>query len=47
MDRLIFVIAWLVIGIVWAFRAVVRKEYAGLLLAAGFILLAIFTYWRR
>jgi hypothetical protein len=43
----LFTVAWLVIGLAWAYQSVAKKEYAGLLLAAGFVLLAIFSFLRR
>jgi hypothetical protein len=43
----LFAVAWLVIGLAWAYRSVTKKEYPGLLLAAGFVLLAIFSFVRR
>ena len=42
-----FALAWLLIGLAWAYRAVTRKEYAGLLIAAGFVLLAVFSFLRK
>jgi len=47
MNQIFFPAAWLLIGLAWGYRSVTRKEYAGLLAAAGFILLAIFSFWRR
>ena len=40
-------LAWLFIGLFWAYRAINRKEYSGFILAAGFVLLAIFVYVRK
>ncbi|MGA7226244.1 MAG: hypothetical protein WB621_15910 [Candidatus Acidiferrales bacterium] len=42
-----FALAWLLIGIAWAYRSVTRKEYAGLLIALGFALLAVFSFLRK
>jgi hypothetical protein len=46
MDHNFFAAAWLLIGLAWAYRSVTRKEYAGLLIAGGFILLAIAAFWQ-
>jgi hypothetical protein len=45
--NLFFPVAWSLIGLAWAYRSISRKEYAGLLLAVGFVLLAIFSLMRR
>ena len=42
-----FAVAWLLIGLAWAYRSVTRKEYPALLIAAGFVLLAIFSFLRK
>lgn len=42
-----FAVAWLLIGLAWAYRSVTRKEYAGLLIALGFALLAVFSFLRK
>jgi hypothetical protein len=39
--RTFFAVASLLIGLAWAYRSVTRKEYAGLLVALGFALLAL------
>lgn len=33
---LFFPMAWLAIGLAWAYRSITRKEYAGLVIAGGF-----------
>ncbi|MGA8408828.1 MAG: hypothetical protein WB680_16750 [Candidatus Acidiferrales bacterium] len=43
----VFGVAWLVIGLAWAYRSIARKEYAGLLIALGFVLLAVATLSRK
>jgi hypothetical protein len=40
----VLALAWLLIGLLWAYRAVNRKEYSGFILASAFVLLAIFVY---
>jgi hypothetical protein len=42
-----FGVAWLVIGLAWAYRSIAQKEYPGLLIALGFVLLAIATLSRK
>jgi|HubBroStandDraft_1064217.scaffolds.fasta_scaffold254269_2 hypothetical protein len=44
---LFFPVASLAIGLAWVYRSITRKEYAGLLIAAGFVLLAIFAFVRK
>ena len=43
-QAIVIALAWLVIGLVCAYRAVTRKEYSGFILASAFVLLAIFVY---
>jgi hypothetical protein len=45
-QTMLFAVAWLLIGLAWAYRSVAKKEYAGLLVAAGFVLLALFFLLR-
>jgi hypothetical protein len=40
----VLALAWLLIGLLWAYRAVNQKEYSGFILSAGFVLLAVFVY---
>jgi hypothetical protein len=40
----VIALAWLLVGLLWAYRAVNRKEYSGFILASAFVLLAIFVY---
>jgi hypothetical protein len=42
-----FAIAWLAIGIAWGYRAITRKEYPALILAAAFVLLGVFSYVKK
>jgi hypothetical protein len=35
------------IGLAWVYRSITRKEYAGLVIAGGFVLLAIFAFLRK
>jgi hypothetical protein len=42
----IFGVAWLAVGLAWAYRSISRKDYSGLLIAAGFLVLAIFSFLR-
>jgi hypothetical protein len=44
---LFFPVASLAIGLAWAYRSITRKEYAGLVIAAGFVLLAIVAFLRK
>ena len=37
-------LAWLLIGLLWAYRAVNRKEYSGFILASAFVPLTVFVY---
>ncbi len=46
-ETTFFAVAWLLIGLAWAYRSVTRKEYAGLLIALGFALLAVFSFLRK
>jgi hypothetical protein len=34
----------LAIGLAWSYRAITRKEYPALILAAAFVLLGIFSF---
>jgi len=43
-EAIILALAWLLIGLLWAYRALKRKEYSGFILASAFMLLAIFIY---
>ena len=40
----VIALVWLLIGLLWAYRAVNRKEYSGFILASAFVLFAIFVY---
>ena len=44
---LFFPVASLAIGLAWAYRSITRKEDAGLVIAGGFVLLAIFAFLRK
>jgi len=43
----VFAIAWLAIGLAWSYRAITRKEYPALVLAAAFVLLGIFSFLKQ
>jgi hypothetical protein len=40
----VIALAWLLIGLLWAYRAINQREYSGFILASAFVLLAIFVY---
>jgi hypothetical protein len=44
---LFFPVVSLAIGLAWAYRSITRKEHVGLVIAAGFVLLAIFAFLRK
>jgi hypothetical protein len=42
-----FALVWLVIALGWAYKSISQRNYVGLVLAAGFVLLAIFSFQRK
>lgn len=41
---MVFALAWLVIGLLYVYGAIIRKEYSGFILAWALFLFAVFAY---
>lgn len=43
-NAMALALAWLLIGLLWAYRAINRTECSAFILAAAFVLLAVFVH---